>query len=233
MPHASLAIDCDRLVDPGRFGAALHRARLASAESLTGLSRTIEGRWLPDQLMTIERGRSDLSDREMSELVELYGLRPQPAWRCAEVDLVLDRSAVSDITVPSRAIASDRVDWLSDLARRFTALAMFVGLDMVSGPFNITALAAAMETSIGRATEIVLRELEDSPELIVETVTQIEDRLVISECGILIGTSPTGALLLTQRIGVGGPGSEGAGAIGAACRLSEAVAATGVAPKQR
>lgn len=223
MSQASLAIDCHRLVDPGRFGAALHRARLASAESLTGLSRIADGRWLPDHLVTIERGRSDLSDREMAELAHLYALGPQPVWSAGDVELVLDRSTVSDITAPLDTRRGDRDAWCAELAQRFAAVAMFVGLDMASGPFNVTALAAAMETSVGAATDIVITQLEHAPAAIVETVAHIEDRLVVSECGILIGFAPAGSLLMTQRIG---PSSSkfGPGSIAPACSLSEAVA---------
>jgi len=193
------------LIHPGRFGASLHRARSQSGGTLAALARDSDNRWLPDQLVRVERGLAPLGEDDVRALVVLYGLPRRPMVPAARLELVLDRSAMSDFDAEAhrdnRGDARTHEEIVATIARRFIAVAVLVGLDLASGPIGIESLAEAMEASRMTAVDFIKHVMESDAAAIGVLITDLADRVVVPEAGYLVAESAVGSLVLARRGG--------------------------------
>lgn len=213
MPAAASIID-DALVPIGRFGVALHVARSRSGDAMAALARRSDGRWLPDDLVAVERGERALDDDDIRSLCGLYGLVDQPRPAPSDLDVVLDRAAGSDFSGrspglgPDVHVTGDRDGWLRGIATRFAALSVLTGLDVTSGPLGLDVLAEALELGVRQAVELVCGVLADDPASVGGIIAGWQDRVVVPSVGYLVGDAPMGTVVLTGRRGAatGPPG---------------------------
>lgn len=185
----------DSVVPLARFGAALHRARIGASESLAGIARLSEGRFLPDQLVAIERGDVALDDDAIEALVGPYGLAERGWPANSTLELVLDRVEMSGIgaTVSAPDVSPT---WL---ATRCMALSVLLGLDVTSGPIGLRAFADAVELPHDSAIDVLGDVLANHAASIGETIERLEGRTVVPEVGFLVGATSTGSLVLARR----------------------------------
>lgn len=186
------------LVSMGRFGATLHRARRRSEEPLNALSRRAGGRWLPDDLVSVERGVRALADEQVRELAWIYSL-PMASWSARGAELVLDRSSVSDFSAGITASGTDLDTQRRDVARRAIALSVLIGRDVASGGPGLDALAAAAEVSPAAACDLIRDALADDPAALSSTVEQMAGRIAVPSSGIVVAETGAGALVLANR----------------------------------
>lgn len=197
MPSVATLLDDERLVPGARFGAALHRTRSRSGASLAGLARASDGRYLPDQLVAIERGAVVLDDRAVAELADLYELPQRPWPQPSSLLVVLDRAAASEFVAPgepSRAVSSDA--WI---AARFVALSVLLGAGLTSGSLGIDALADGLDRSVDETVDLVSRALENDADRVRSMVAAMEHRVVVPEVGFLVGETTCGTLIVVGR----------------------------------
>ena len=137
------------LVPAARFGAVLHRARTAAGRSLAELARNSEGRWLPDALVSAERGGLRVSDDEVADLAGLYRLDPYPWISPSSAKFVLDRTAIGDRAGGGWS-GWDHDRTQHEVAVCFVASSILMGIDLTSGVAGMAAVAEAMEVDCDR-----------------------------------------------------------------------------------
>lgn len=181
------------LVPLGRFGALLLRERSRLGVTLAELSRSTQRRWLPDQLLEIERGRFDLSDDEVALLCEAYAIEAGPWPGSATCRLVLDRTRSSEFGRPSRssAVAPET------LAERFLALAVMIGLDVTTGSFGLEDLAEALDMNAVDTFALLEQCLIARQASLGATVDSLRSQLTVPSVGLLVGDTHDGTLVIT------------------------------------
>lgn len=218
MPATSTVLDEENLVPAARFGAALHRERAQSGATMAAIARESDGRFLPDQLVVVERGAATLSDADVVLLARLYGLGER-AWASASsLELVLDRVPMSDIGTGGPT-TSDRTreESLSWVAARFLALSVLLGIDVTSGPVGLDVLADAVELSLDATVDLVATTLDNDAATVGSMIGEMESRVVVPEVGFLVAETTTGSLLLVGR----GPSATDAVVVPACGALSD------------
>jgi hypothetical protein len=217
--------DDEQLVPSARLGAALHRARLQSGATLAGLARASEQRFLPDQLVWIERGEVPLTDDDIRALAALYELPARPWAAASTLDLVLDRATMSAVDAPiseRRRRERSRSESLEWIASRFIALSVLTGIDVTSGPIGLEMFAEAIESSLDFAVNLLGIALERDSERIGRMISEMEERVIVPQVGFLVGEMPAGELLL---VGHGAPDGDDAILVPACGTLDELLAA--------
>lgn len=209
----------DGVVPLARFGAALHRSRVGSGESLASIARAVDGRFLPDQLVAIERGDLRIGDDDVAALVGPYGLASRGWPPASSLELVLDRVEVTGGARRPSIVGSheEQARWI---AGRFVSLSVLLGLDVLSGPVGLDVLAEAIEAPVDVAVTHVAAVLEHDAARIGSMIAAVEERIVVPEVGFLVGTTTTGSLLIARRTGGGGTDVSGR-QIAAAGRLTD------------
>lgn len=190
---SSTAVTSASLVPLGRFGALLFRERSRSGSTLSDLSRSTERRWLPDQLLDIERGRVALSDDDIAVLCAAYAVAAGP-WQATAWRLVLDRSTSSDFSRPRRA--GDPETAAVDLADRFLALAVLVGLDLTSERYGLDSLAEALDLSTADTLALLEQRLTERRDRLGPEADSLRSHVTVPSVGLLVGESPNGTLVL-------------------------------------
>lgn len=200
MPSASLVLNDENLVPAARFGAALFRERTGAGTTMAALARESEGRFLPDELVAIERGEGDLDDDRVRALCGIYSLGDRPWSPPSSLELVLDRAPVSDFEAHSPAHPGvDRTASLRWVASRFVALSILLGIDVTSGPVGVGLLAEALEESLDTTIELVGDVLETDAAGIGAMIVAMEGRVAVPEVGFLVAETDAGSLLLVAR----------------------------------
>lgn len=200
MPFISPVLTDQSLVPAARLGAALHRARSRSGQTMAALARMSDGRFLPDDLVVIERGEAALDDSEVRSLVGMYALDARPWAHAASLSLIVDRTPTRPGVAP--VTETELIDH-EDIARwvgcRLVALSVLVGIDMASGRFGLDGLAEAIERPLASSVELVDDLLRTEAVTIGAMVEAMLDRLVVPEVGLLIAQTDIGSLLLVAR----------------------------------
>ena len=215
---APTALD-DGLVPLGRLGAALHARR--DTASVASLSRSSEGRYLPDELMTLERGDTPIDDERILELVSLYELPSRPLALGAAVEVVFDRSTGRDVLDGSASIfgggdvETAGVDVDAVLAR-FVALSVLLRLDVTCGSVGLDRLAVALHLDPEQLSDRLSRLIDGRGDDIVGLVEQLSTKVVVPLAGLLITQLAGGSLLLVkrQRVAATGPAVAPCGRLG-------------------
>lgn len=218
------------LVPLGRLGAALHAHRDASKASVSGISRASDGRYLPDRLITLERGDSPIDDEQIVDLVGLYALAPKPLPLGPLVEVFIDRSTGLDAVDRSTAVygATDaelvQIDVDATIAR-FIALSVMLCLDITCGPVGLDRLGSALHLDPPELSTALTTAIEERSEEIVDLVGVLSARIAVPSVGILVANVPCGSLLLVKRHRAepGGPAVPPCGPIGALLDLASGV----------
>jgi hypothetical protein len=195
------------LVPIGRLGAALHARRGDAGTTVAALSRSSEGRFLPDALIALERGNAHVGDADIEDVVALYELAPRALPMGPAVELVFDRSTGLDVAGGSAAIFAGAgsepgpIDVDAVLAR-FVALSVLMCLDLTCGDVGLGRLAAAMHLEIGELSTRLESLLDEQAEEIVTLVGRLSDRIAVPCAGLLVAQLAGGSLLLVKRHGV-------------------------------
>lgn len=203
MRSPELVIDNEDLVSRSRLGAALFRARTHSGRSLAAIARSSESRFLPDQLLAVERGTTVVSDDDVAALVAVYELSARPWVPAAGLDLVLDRANASDL-VPS-ARDQGHVTPARSIAERFLALSVLLGLDSTSGPLQMSTLAEALEVPLTAAIDLVHDTLHTGSAGIGEAIDRLGRRYAVPQLGFRVGETAMGTVLVAPRRGSSQP----------------------------
>ncbi|MEZ5381342.1 MAG: hypothetical protein R2754_06035 [Microthrixaceae bacterium] len=203
------------LVLRARLGAALVAARGAQGLSISQLS-ALDGRWTAAELRCIERGEFRLSAPVLDELATIYQLAPR--WICSDDWRgVLDRSSSYGTDGYARLAAAVTADEpipdARDLAERYLSIRNLLtgrtDTDLVAPELGLVGEAAGTAPTKlagllagGRALDAAVR---------AESL-RVAGRAVVPHCGVLVGSGPGGAVLMTQRsaapqVGRGGRGS--------------------------
>jgi len=188
------------LVPSARLGAALHRARTRSGATMAALARDSAGRFLPDDLVLVERGAVEPTDDTITALVGLYGLSGRPLPTGASIELVLDRSPSTLVGRSSDAAttggaASTGPEWV---AARLVALSVLLGLDVTTGLLGTAVVSEALERPPTAVVELIDDVLHRYAPEIGGIITRIEQRVVVPAAGILVAETPMGSLLVTD-----------------------------------
>lgn len=200
MPATSPVLDEENLVPAARLGAALHRERAQSGATMAAIARDSDGRFLPDQLVAVERGESTLTDPDVCLLARIYGLADRPWAPASSLELVLDRAPMSDIEVSGTSTSDrSREESLTWIASRFLALSILLGIDVTSGPVGLAVLADAVELSLDATIELVATTLESGASTVGSMIGDMETRVAVPEVGFLVAETATGTLLLVGR----------------------------------
>lgn len=197
MPAQDLLVDDAPLVSMGRFGATLHRARRRSEESLAALSKRSGGRWMPDDLVAVERGVRRLSDLQVREIAWVYSL-PMAAWSARGTHLVLDRSTACDLDGSAGPVVADLDEARRTVACRVVAVSVAIGIDVVAGD-GLDAVAAAAELSPTGASELIGEVLAEDHALLAGTVDEMSAAVAVPAAGIAVACTAAGTLVLASR----------------------------------
>lgn len=196
VPSLEISVDAPSTMVPTvRFGAVLHRSRTRRGQTLASLARGSDD-WLPDALIAVERGAAPLTDPQVVALARLYELDGHPVPRRDGIELVLDRTIVSD---------RDRAEPARHLCRpdetivRFLALAVLLGpLEQV--PLRLSALAEAVDLELDDAVERADRIARHDARLVRAMAGEMRARTVVPEAGLLVAECPSGTLVVISRI---------------------------------
>ncbi len=203
MRAAGLIVDNDHLVSSSRLGAALFRARTQSGRSLAAIARSSDGRFLPDQLVAVERGVAVVCDDDVAALVAAYELAAKPWVPAAGLDLVLDRATASDLDPSGRA--GGHVTPPRSIAERFVALSVLLGVDSTSGPLQMSTLAEALEVPLTAAIDLVQDTLHTGSAGIGEAIDRLGRRYAVPQLGFRVGETAMGTVLVAPRRGSSQP----------------------------
>jgi hypothetical protein len=193
------------LVSPRRLGAALHAHRIAAGVTMTALSRRCDGWWTPDELLEVERGAVALDDASIVSLCRLYALPGRGLAEAHDLDLVVDRSASSELVatpgatgeLPPSAVGPESVR--AGLTR-LAALLAVVGVDLANHASWTALLADAMGTSEIEVRREVGQVLGDRARL-AEVRDALSDRIAVPAVGLLVCDAPGGSVVLVRRAG--------------------------------
>ena len=203
MQNIATALDAG-LVPLGRLGTALHAQRDASGASVSGISRASDGRYLPDRLITLERGDSPITDAQIEELVGLYALEPRPLPMGPLMEVVFDRSTGVDAVDRSAAVygASDTEAVSTDVdavLARFVALSVMFCLDITCEPVGLDRLCAALRLDARDLSRSLAVAIDERADEIVQLVERLSERIAVPSVGILLAQLTGGSLLLVKR----------------------------------
>lgn len=202
---ATTALD-EGLVPLGRLGSALHARRSAGQMSVSGLSRSSDARFLPDELIVLERGDVVIDDSRVAALVGLYDLEPVPLPLGEAVRLVVDRTTSRDVAGGASAIFSaidvdaQQVD-IDLVLSRFIALSVLLCLDMTCGAIGLDVLAEALGLDVPQMTTRFARLIDEHGDELVALTGRLAQRLVVPRVGLLLADLPNGSVVAVRRNG--------------------------------
>jgi len=184
------------LIPPGRLGALLSSRRQAMGLDIAQMSHRSGGRFSPNLLVDLERGRTALDDVGVAELTQLYEVESGPVVPSRSklvVDLTGGQLRVGDTGVD---VAGNEID---EVLERYLSL-LYLLRNMQPGK-QLTLRTPDLEI-LSESLERTLAELEQRLGHLmlgtsVETrTTLLRKRLIVPGAGLLVGLTTIGALVM-------------------------------------
>lgn len=194
----------ESLVPLGRLGSALHARRGICRLSVSGLSRSSDEGFLPDDLIVLERGDVPLDDSRVAALVELYDLEPMALPIGGAVRLIFDRTTSRDVAGGASSIFSaievdaHQVD-VDSVLSRFVALSVLLCLDMTCEQIGVDVLADSLGLGLHEVSQRCARLIDEHGEELVELTGRLAQRMVVPRVGLLVAQLPGGSLVAVRR----------------------------------
>jgi hypothetical protein len=144
--------------------------------------------------LKVEQGDVALDDASVRDLVALYELPKRPWIVAPNLEVLLDRSTVSKATGVSLA---RHVDPLAVMARLIAVFAL-LGIDMLTGLPDLTHVGAGLDLDVSEVEWAIERTVDDSRDLIGQSIDTMIDRVLVPGAGILIAEVPVGSLVVVH-----------------------------------
>lgn len=186
------------LVPPRRLGTILSRARADRGLTLAEVADLTGGKYTHSTVSSIERGTRRLSDDELSELSELYGIKT--------TSLIPSRSQlIVDVNEGEMAVNSSRVQFSDRSEVLSQYLSMVYAMRHIEPGSQVPLRIEDLEV-LGTSLRIGHSDLKaDLESLMSGSVSSIgwrtrllRKRILLPAAGILVAFCGAGALLLTD-----------------------------------
>ncbi|MFP4512699.1 MAG: hypothetical protein ACLFRV_07110 [Acidimicrobiales bacterium] len=221
MEHAAqtelVRLDQATAVPLRRLGALLQAAR--GGTDLDEVARRSAGRYAPVDLVEIEQGHVDLSDDEVTGLLDLYGADPGELV-ASRSTLVIDVHEGTVAAGPWSTSFSPEADTADDVLSRYLALVYEMrglppGTPVPLRSLDVSVLSSALAIS-SVDVEHRLHVLMETDDGAIERLrTLLRAKVLVPAIGLVVGVTGLGVLVLVPGSGAA-PGTE----------LGRAVAAT-------
>lgn len=233
MEHAAqtelVRLDQATAVPLRRLGALLQAAR--GGADLDEVARRSAGRYAPVDLIEIEQGRVDLSDDEVTRLLDLYGADPGELV-ASRSTLVIDVHEGTVAAGPWSTSFSPEADTADDVLSRYLALVyemrgLPVGTPVPLRSLDVSVLSSALAIS-SVDVEHRLHVLMEADDGAIERLrTLLRAKVLVPVIGLVVGVTGLGVLVLVPSSDAA-PGTELGRAVAATATDSSVVIGEGL-----